>query len=69
MAKARLLDRSPIHLLHRAIQAAADIFAAEMKDDLTPRQLAVLVTVANNEGLSQRPPIQPASTAPRSLTS
>jgi DNA-binding MarR family transcriptional regulator len=48
------LNRSPIHLLHRAGQCAGDIFHAEMKDgDLTPRQLAVLVTVAHNEGLSQ----------------
>ena len=48
------LSRSPIHLLHRAGQCAGDIFHAEMKDgDLTPRQLAVLVTVAANEGLSQ----------------
>jgi DNA-binding MarR family transcriptional regulator len=48
------LGRSPIHLLHRAGQCAGDIFHAEMKDgDLTPRQLAVLITVAHNEGLSQ----------------
>jgi DNA-binding MarR family transcriptional regulator len=48
------LHRSPIHLLHRAGQCAGDIFQAEMRDgDLTPRQLAVLVTVAQNEGLSQ----------------
>jgi DNA-binding MarR family transcriptional regulator len=48
------LARSPIHLLHRAGQCAGDIFHAEMKvDGLTPRQLAVLVTVSNNEGLSQ----------------
>jgi len=48
------LARSPIHLLHRAGQCAGDVFHAEMKDgDLTPRQLAVLVTVAHNEGLSQ----------------
>jgi DNA-binding MarR family transcriptional regulator len=48
------LSRSPIHLLHRAGQCAGDVFHAEMKDgDLTPRQLAVLVTVAHNEGLSQ----------------
>lgn len=48
------LHRSPIHLLHRAGQCAGDIFHAEMKvDGLTPRQLAVLVTVAGNEGLSQ----------------
>jgi DNA-binding MarR family transcriptional regulator len=48
------LARSPIHLLHRAGQCAADIFAAEMGDiDLTPRQFAVLLTVSVNEGLSQ----------------
>ena len=48
----RRLDRSPVHLLHRAGQCAADIFHAEISD-LTPRQLAVLMTVAQNEGLSQ----------------
>lgn len=48
------LDRSPIHLLHRAGQCATDIFQAEMGlDDLTPRQYAVLLTVSQNEGLSQ----------------
>jgi MarR family transcriptional regulator, temperature-dependent positive regulator of motility len=48
------LARSPIHLLHRAGQCAEDLFHAEIKDrDLTPRQLAVLVTVARTEGLSQ----------------
>lgn len=48
------LRGSPLHLLHRAGQCAGDIFQAEMTTgDVTPRQLAVLVTVANNEGLSQ----------------
>jgi DNA-binding MarR family transcriptional regulator len=49
------LDQSPIHLLHRASQAAADIFAAEMERSggLTPRQLAVLVTVAQTKRPSQ----------------
>lgn len=48
------LERSPIHLLHRAGQCASDIFAAEMGDaGLTPRQFAVLLTVAQNEGVSQ----------------
>src|SRR5262245_49217276 len=48
------LDRSPIHLLHRASQAVEDVFSAEMKiERLTPRQLAVLTTVAQDEGLSQ----------------
>jgi DNA-binding MarR family transcriptional regulator len=51
---AGLLQRSPIHLLHRAGQCAADIFQAEMETgDLTPRQYAVLVAVAQHEGLSQ----------------
>jgi DNA-binding MarR family transcriptional regulator len=47
------LDRSPMHLLHRAVQCANDIFLAEVHD-LTPRQLAVLMTVAKHAGLSQR---------------
>jgi DNA-binding MarR family transcriptional regulator len=46
--------RSPIHLLHRASQAVEDAFSTEIKiQRLTPRQLAVLTTVAQNEGLSQ----------------
>lgn len=48
------LDRSPIHLLHRAGQCAGDVFHGEIgESDLTPRQYAVLLTVAENEGLSQ----------------
>jgi DNA-binding MarR family transcriptional regulator len=48
------LRRSPIHLLHRAGQSAADIFHGEMGDrDLRPRQLAVLIAVAEDEGASQ----------------
>ncbi len=48
------LDRSPIHLLHRAGQCAGDIFQNELADGgLTPRQFAVLLTVSQNEGLSQ----------------
>lgn len=48
------LERSPIHLLHRAGQCAGDIFQSEMSDGgLTPRQFAVLLTVSQNEGLSQ----------------
>ena len=48
------LDTSPIHLLHRAGQCAVDVFQVEMGDDeLTPRQYAILLTVAQNEGLSQ----------------
>ncbi len=48
------LDRSPIHLLHRAGQCAGDVFLSEIgAADLTPRQFAVLLTVSQNEGLSQ----------------
>jgi DNA-binding MarR family transcriptional regulator len=48
------LDRSPVHLLHRAAQCAEVIFRTESDlGGLTPRQLAVLMTVAHNEGLSQ----------------
>ena len=48
------LERSPLHLLHRAGQCAAEMFQIELGgDDLTPRQYAVLLTVAQNEGLNQ----------------
>ncbi len=48
------LERSPLHLLHRAGQCAAEVFQSELgSGDLTPRQFAVLVTVSQNEGLSQ----------------
>lgn len=48
------LEKSPIHLLHRAGQCAGDVFQNEMIDGvLTPRQFTVLQTVAQNEGLSQ----------------
>lgn len=47
------LDRSAIHLLHRASQCASDVFQGEIAGELTPRQFAILLTVAQNEGLSQ----------------
>lgn len=48
------LERSPLHLLHRAEQCASDLFLAVMEDEeLTPRQFAVLTTIAKFEGLSQ----------------
>jgi MarR family transcriptional regulator, temperature-dependent positive regulator of motility len=47
------LDRSPVHLLHRASQSVADLFARVIKSDLTPRQLAVLTAIARQEGCSQ----------------
>jgi DNA-binding MarR family transcriptional regulator len=49
-----LLHRSAMHLLHRAGQCAADIFASEARTGgLTPRQFAVLMVVADEEGLTQ----------------
>ena len=48
------LARSPLHMLHRASQCAGDVFHGEIGgDDLTPRQYAVLLTVSQNEGISQ----------------
>jgi DNA-binding MarR family transcriptional regulator len=48
------IDRSVIHLLHRASQRASEIFAIETRDfDITARQYAVLTTIAQHEGLSQ----------------
>jgi DNA-binding MarR family transcriptional regulator len=52
-ARTNKLNRSPIHLLHRAGQAVDTVFGAEMKADLTPRQLAVLVSAGANPGLNQ----------------
>lgn len=49
-----MAKRSPLHLLHRAGQCAGEVFQAELGGgDLTPRQFAVLTTVAQNEGLNQ----------------
>ena len=48
------LDGSALHLLHRVVQSATDVFAEEMgSSGLTPRQFAVLLTVAEHEGESQ----------------
>ncbi|MBE7220865.1 MAG: winged helix-turn-helix transcriptional regulator [Caulobacteraceae bacterium] len=48
------LDRSPSHLLHRALQLALDIYAVETGPvAITQRQYAVLAAVAADEGLSQ----------------
>ncbi len=53
-ARSDTIDRSIIHLLHRASQRASEIFALETRDfDLTARQYAVITTVAQHEGLSQ----------------
>ncbi|MGC1304868.1 MAG: MarR family winged helix-turn-helix transcriptional regulator [Caulobacteraceae bacterium] len=48
------LDRSPSHLLHRALQLALDIYTVETGPvSLTQRQYAVLSAVAAQEGLTQ----------------
>ena len=47
-------EASTIHLLHRAGQCADEMFAQKTgKSDLTPRQFAVLYTVAKSEDVSQ----------------
>ena len=59
MAKAKTdttgpLDRSPSHLLHRALQRALDIYAETAGPTaVTQRQFAVLAAVAAHEGLTQ----------------
>jgi DNA-binding MarR family transcriptional regulator len=48
------LDSSALHLLHRAGQCAEVLFTNEAaKADLTPRQFAVLICVAQNPDVSQ----------------
>ncbi len=48
------LDRSPSHLLHRALQLALDIYAEEIgAGSVTQRQYAVLSAVAAKEGCTQ----------------
>lgn len=48
------LDRSPSHLLHRALQMALDIYADEFgAGAITQRQYAVLAAVESQEGLTQ----------------
>ena len=48
------LDRSPSHLLHRALQRALDLYAAAAGPEApTQRQYAVLSAVEAEEGLTQ----------------
>jgi DNA-binding MarR family transcriptional regulator len=48
------LDISALHLLHRAGQCAEVLFTNETgKADLTPRQYAILASVAQNPDISQ----------------
>jgi DNA-binding MarR family transcriptional regulator len=50
----KALERSPSHLLHRALQLALDIYAEEAGPEaITQRQYAVLAAVAVQEGLTQ----------------
>src|ERR1700733_9733351 len=50
----KALERSPSHLLHRALQLALDIYAEETGPDaVTQRQYAVLSAVGAHEGLTQ----------------
>jgi DNA-binding MarR family transcriptional regulator len=44
------MRRSPLHLLHRAEQAADQLFLAGALGFITPRQLAVLIAVSESEG-------------------
>jgi MarR family transcriptional regulator, temperature-dependent positive regulator of motility len=46
-------SRSPTHLLHQAEQAAGRLFAAHALGFIRPRQLEILVAIAENEGLNQ----------------
>src|SRR3954466_4548375 len=48
------LDRSPSHLLHKALQRALDIYAEEFGPGaITQRQYAVLAAAAEREGATQ----------------
>lgn len=48
------LDHSALHLLHRASQAADELFARDCPNrDLTPRQYAVLVVLETQQSASQ----------------
>lgn len=48
------LATSPLHMLHRAVQAVTEIYQAEMSGhDLTARQYAVLVALVHADGMSQ----------------
>ncbi len=53
------LKTSPVHLLRRCNQYAADLFDAETRGStLTQRQLIVLIAVSGNEGASQTTLVQ-----------
>jgi DNA-binding MarR family transcriptional regulator len=62
------INRSPIHLLHRASQAVDTLFDTVMMSVLTPRQLAVLVSVAARPGLNQAQLVQLTGVARSTLS-
>ncbi len=47
------MDASLLHAIHRAAQAATDVFARDSKTDCTARQMVVLAAIAENTGLNQ----------------
>src|SRR5262245_17974987 len=47
-----MMDRSPLHLLHRAAQLSEEVFVSNIAG-ITPRQFEVLVAIGENEGASQ----------------
>jgi DNA-binding MarR family transcriptional regulator len=47
------LDQPIVHLLHRAGQVADEMFASEIAADITPRQYAVLSTLAKYQTATQ----------------
>jgi DNA-binding MarR family transcriptional regulator len=51
--RSRRIHRSPTHLLHQAEQAAGRLFATNAMGSTTPRQLAILIAVSEDEGLNQ----------------
>lgn len=51
---ASALERSPSHLLHRAVQLALDVYADELGPGaITQRQFAVLAAAAEHDGATQ----------------
>jgi DNA-binding MarR family transcriptional regulator len=51
---ASALERSPSHLLHRAVQLALDVYAEELGPGaITQRQFAVLAAAAEHDGATQ----------------
>ena len=48
-----VLDDSPTHLFHRVAQRINQMYEEQTKASLTPRQICLLATLAQNEGLSQ----------------